>query len=210
LVGECRESGPVEHGQVGQYLAVNFHFSLLQAVHEGAVGQTQLTRSGVDTGDPQDTELTLALTTIALIVLTGLHHRLFGDAVYVLAAATVALGKGEDFLVTGAGGYTTFNSGHGGLLSSVRKHGADQLGIGVMDFRHAAQLALALRGFLGKDVALERLGPLDPTARADLEPLGGPALGFHLGHYNTPVFGCRRVAPYFDAFVTRHHFFSSF
>src|SRR5690554_39438 len=182
LLRKRREGGLVEHGQVGQHLAVHFHFGFLQAVHEGAVGQAQLTRGGVDTGDPQDTELTLALTTVAVGVLSGLHHRLFGDAVYVLATATVALGEGEDLLVTGAGGYTTFNSGHGVLLSSVRKHCADQLGVGVMNSRHAAQLALVLGGLLGQDVTLEGLRPLDPATGADLEPLGGTALGFHLGH----------------------------
>ena len=46
------------------------------------LGQTQFTRGGVDTGDPQGAELAFALTTVTVSVLTGLHHRLFGDPVY--------------------------------------------------------------------------------------------------------------------------------
>src|SRR5690606_16574218 len=122
------------------------------------------------------------LTTVAVGVLTSLHHRLFGDAIDVFTTAAVTLGLGKDFLVTSAGCYTTFNARHCGLLSSVRKHGANQLFIGSMNFGHAAQLTLRLGRFLGQDVALERLGPLDPTTRAHLESLLGAALGLHLGH----------------------------
>ena len=49
--------------------------------------------------------------------------------------------------------------------------------------RGTAQLALVLRGFLGEDVALERLERLILPLATQLEPLGGAALGFHLWHY---------------------------
>jgi hypothetical protein len=70
---------------------------------------------GVDAGDPEAAELALALTTVTVGVLTGLHHRLLGDAIDVLAATAVTLGQGENFLVTRVRRYTTFDSGH--LLS---------------------------------------------------------------------------------------------
>jgi hypothetical protein len=43
-------------------------------------------------------------------------------------------------------------------------------------------MALVLGGFLGEDMALERLTPLDRPATTDLEALGSAPLGFHLGH----------------------------
>jgi len=50
-----------------------------------------------------------------------------------------------------------------------------------------AQLTLVLGGFLGKDVALERLTPFDRPAAADLEALGGAPLGFHFRHVDSSV-----------------------
>jgi Flp pilus assembly pilin Flp len=51
-----------------------------------------LTRSGVDTGDPQGTEYALLVTAIAVRILTCAHHRLLGDAIYGAATAAVTLG----------------------------------------------------------------------------------------------------------------------
>jgi hypothetical protein len=45
-----------------------------------------------------------------------------------------------------------------------------------------AQLALVLSGFLGKDVALERLAALNGTATTNLETLGSAPFGFHFWH----------------------------
>src|SRR5574343_599096 len=115
LGGQCGKCRLIEDGQIGQDLAVDFDVGLLQTVHEGAVLHAQLTSCGIDTGKPQRTELTLALTTVTVLVLTGLHHRLLGDAIYVLATTAVTLGLNENRLVTGASRYTTFNSRH--LLS---------------------------------------------------------------------------------------------
>jgi hypothetical protein len=49
-------------------------------------------------------------------------------------------------------------------------------------------LTLALGGFLGKDVALERLAALDATTGADNETFLRTALGFHLWHNNSILF----------------------
>src|SRR5574343_508138 len=208
LLGERRKSGLVKHGQVGQNLTVHFDGSLLQAVHEAAVGQTNFAGSGVDTGDPQSTELTLALTTVTVGILPGLHHRLLGDPVYVLATATVTLGLVEDFFVTCTCGYTAFNSGHCFLLtrSGVGHHGADGLFVRSVHSSHAAQLALALGRLLGQDVALESLRTLDATTRADLDPLSGAALGLHLGHEVLRLYHGTRWLPTFGNASTTCHF----
>ena len=55
--------------------------------------------------------------------------------------------------------------------------------VGVMHSGHAAQLALGFCGFLGQDVAFERLSALDAATSTDLEALFGAALGLHLGHF---------------------------
>jgi hypothetical protein len=51
--------------------------------------------------------------------------------------------------------------------------------------RRTAQLALALGGFFGQDVALERLTTLDGTATANRETLGCASFGFHFRHVKT-------------------------
>src|SRR5512140_769059 len=113
---ELCERRLVEHGDIGQHLAVDIDCRLLQAVHEHAVAHALLASRRIDTGDPQGTELTLLLATVTVGILACLHHRLFGDAIYVLSATAVTLGLGENLLVTCARYYTTFNSWHDLLL----------------------------------------------------------------------------------------------
>ncbi len=57
------------------------------------------TSCGIDTGDPQRAELTLALPAIAIRVLAGLDDRLLGSLVKLAARAVIALRFLEDFLV---------------------------------------------------------------------------------------------------------------
>ena len=53
---------------------------------------------------------------------------------------------------------------------------------------HATQLALALGGFLGEDVALERLRALDAAGSAhDLKRFSAPLLVFILGIEDLPI-----------------------
>lgn len=54
-----------------------------------------------------------------------------------------------------------------------------------MNCSGTTQLALVLRRFLGEDVALERLTPLDGAASANLKALRRAFLGLHLGHDRT-------------------------
>jgi hypothetical protein len=52
-----------------------------------------------------------------------------------------------------------------------------------MDSRNTAQCAFVFGGFLGQDVALERLAPLNGTASADYQALGSAFFGLHLRHH---------------------------
>lgn len=68
--------------------------------------------AGIDTGDPQTAERTLLVTAVTIGILTGAHDSLLGNTVDVVAAEAEALGKGENFLMTGTSRHTTLNSGH--------------------------------------------------------------------------------------------------
>src|SRR5438093_2930183 len=103
--------------------------------------------------------------------------------------------RGNDLLVLGARGYAAFDSWHGGSPLRVREHRADMLLVRSVHLRSSAQMAFVLGGFLGEDVALERLRALDAPTGADLEALGRAALGLHFGHCTAPVLAWWRVAP---------------
>ena len=86
---------------------------LLQAGHELAVGDAEAAGRGVDARDPELAEDALLGAAVAIGVLPGAHDRFLGDAEDVLAAAAEALGEGEDLLVAGTCGDTTFDARHG-------------------------------------------------------------------------------------------------
>jgi hypothetical protein len=74
------------------------------------------------------------------------------------------------------------------VKSSERQHGLDRGYISLMHCGRTAQLAFGFGGFLGEDVALERLAPLDGSATTNLKTLGSAFLGFHLRHDVTLLF----------------------
>jgi len=45
-----------------------------------------------------------------------------------------------------------------------------------------AQVTFPLGAFLGQDMTAVRVVTFETTGPGTLEPLGGPAIGFHLGH----------------------------
>jgi hypothetical protein len=153
--------------------------AFFRPVHERAVGHAELAHGGVDAGDPQRAELALALAAVAVGVLPRLHHRLLGDAVDVLAAAAETLGLLEDLLVARACGYAAFDSGHGALLR--RTAAWREPLVVVVHLGRAAQLALALGGLLGEDVAQERLRALDAAAPRTLKRFAALFFVFILG-----------------------------
>ena len=63
----------------------------VQTVNELAVGHPVDPRRGVDPGDPQTTEVTFAVFTVAIAVLVGLEHRLLGGPVVTAGVTTHAL-----------------------------------------------------------------------------------------------------------------------
>ena len=105
-------------GDVGEHLAVDLDAGLLQPVDQTAVGQTVVTRGGVDTGDPERAEFALFLTTVTIGVLAGLDDRLLGDPEDFASGAIIALGLFEDLLVPRVGGDAAFDSWHS-LLSGL-------------------------------------------------------------------------------------------
>src|SRR5690606_26967820 len=68
---------------------------------------------------------------------------------------------------------------------SASQHALDQGRVGRIQNPRPAQLAFALGGHLGQDMALER--PLVLVSRSGLlEPLGGSAMDLHLWHWLPP------------------------
>jgi len=90
--GEHSKNLLVIDSQFSQHLAVNRDACFLQAVNEAAVGKTVLTRTGVDTDNPQLTELTLSRFAVAVSILACLDDRLFGDTEDFAAGVVIAFG----------------------------------------------------------------------------------------------------------------------
>src|SRR5487761_2048386 len=107
---ECRRLGD---GEIGQHLAADHYPGLGYAVDEAAVVEAERPHRGVQALDPQRAEGALAPLAVAEGVLAGLLDRLLGDADGVLAAAVIALGGFENFLVLGVRSDATFDAGHG-------------------------------------------------------------------------------------------------
>src|SRR6185312_1559579 len=199
LLHDVGKSGLVMHRDVSQHFAVDFDRGLLQAVGELAVGQAAFTRSGVDTGDPELTEHPLAGTAIPVGILPGLHHRFFGDAEDIAAAAAETLGKGQNFFVAGSGRDTTFDARHVctpcsscELNASAWQHLCHVTHVGLMHCCCTPQMAFVLGGLLGQDMTLEGLAALDGATGTNTETLFRAALGLHFGHVNAPSSLCSR------------------
>jgi hypothetical protein len=94
-------------------LPVHFDASLFEATDESAVGHSVGSARRVDADDPKATEVTLASSTVSILVLTGLLHGTNGSAEEVLTATKVALAGFEQLrqsLTTNDG---TLNARHG-------------------------------------------------------------------------------------------------
>ncbi len=121
LFHEAGETCLVKDSHIGQNLAVQSDVGLLQAVHEHAVGHAVGAGAGIDTSDPQATENALLVAAVTISVLTGLHHRLLGNAENIIATKDETLGEFHNLLMTSASGNTTFYSGHLSLLLIKRR-----------------------------------------------------------------------------------------
>src|SRR5271163_2700791 len=105
--GECRRLGDRE---VREHLAVDLDASRDQARDEAAVGETVFARSRVDALNPQGAEFALAVLAVAVGILHRLFNGLLRRANGILAAAEIAFGGAQNFLVLGVGSYAAFDA----------------------------------------------------------------------------------------------------
>ena len=113
LIGQRLETGGVRDGEIGQNLAVDVDPGLVETVDKSAVGQAVLAHGGIDALDPEGAEGALLTLAVAILILQRLLDGLLGDADRVLAAAIVALGGLQNFLVLGMGGNAALYACHG-------------------------------------------------------------------------------------------------
>src|SRR5579872_6101397 len=112
LLDQGAEAGRVGHGEVGHDLPVYRDAGAGEAVDEAAVGEPLRPAGGVDAGDPQLPEVTLANAAVAVRVLAGVHDRFVRLAVQVAARAPVALRAVEYPVVALAGHHPALDSWH--------------------------------------------------------------------------------------------------
>src|SRR5207244_10631740 len=108
------------------------------------------------------------------------------DTVGGAAAAAIALGEIEDFLVASVGGNPAFDPRHG-LSAQIRHVSQDQLGVARFHRRGTAPQPLALRRFADQPVALMAPVANDLADGSAAEALLRATLSFELGHPNIRV-----------------------
>src|SRR5829696_2223532 len=86
------EGGRLVHGELGQDTTVQLDAGQLEALHEPVVGHVVEAGRGVDPGDPQLAEVTLARLAVAVGVRRGVENLLLGLAVQPGPLAAVAAG----------------------------------------------------------------------------------------------------------------------
>ncbi len=111
-VAKFSESGGIIYSQFSQHLAIHLDAGILQAVHHTAVGQAVHTSGGIDTHDPQATEISLAETTAGVGVGKGLHNGFSSRTILLGLGAKITFGKLEDFAALLQSVDCSFNSSH--------------------------------------------------------------------------------------------------
>src|SRR3954447_5554251 len=94
---ESAERLGVAHGDVGQNLAVQLDSGQLEPVHELRVAHAVELGGSVDAGDPQATEVALAVAAVAVGVRLRLDEGFLRPLVVVVGLAAVSLRPLEDF-----------------------------------------------------------------------------------------------------------------
>jgi len=100
------------HCELSKDLAIKSYIRTGQSVYELTVGQTVLTRGGINTRNPQGSELALLLAAVAIGVLASFDHCLLGDTKTAAASAAIALGLIKDALMSLVSRDTAFHSWH--------------------------------------------------------------------------------------------------
>ena len=104
--------------QVGEDLAVDLDASQSQALDEPVVRHAVRAGGGVDPGDPQLPEVTLAVPAVPVRVLHRVQHLLFGLAVEPRALAAVTAGGLQDGAALLLGVHSPLDACHGCYSSS--------------------------------------------------------------------------------------------
>jgi len=106
------EGGGIPYRHVGKHLAIDVNPGLIKAVDEPAVRETMLTGGGIDTDDPQPSEIALSIAAMVIGIAQGLHHRLVGDAVAGVPCPHLSLGELKYLLMTAMGSDAAFYPSH--------------------------------------------------------------------------------------------------
>jgi hypothetical protein len=103
------------HSQVSQYLAIEAHIGLLQAMDEATIAQTVLAAGGIDASNPQTTKVSLTSATIPIRVHQGMRHRFVCGFKQSMTSAKMAFRQFQNFLVPGASSHAAFYTCHWNL-----------------------------------------------------------------------------------------------
>src|ERR1019366_2452227 len=114
---QARERGGVGDSEVGEHLAVYDDLGLTQTGDEPAVARAIGPGSGVDSLDPEATEVPLACPTIAVRVLERVHDRLVGGTEGAAPVAVITLSRLEDGATVLLAVDGALHPGHDELLS---------------------------------------------------------------------------------------------
>ena len=98
FVDNSLEGCGVVEGKVGENFAVDLDARLVDEAHEFAVAEVFLTGGGVDTLDPEGTEVALLVLAVAVGVGETFFPGVLGDGPHVAAATEIAAGEFQDFL----------------------------------------------------------------------------------------------------------------
>ena len=102
LFDDSLESFRVVQGQVGQDFTVDFDTGFVQLVNEHAVGHVVFTDGCVDTDDPQGSEVTLLVPSVAIGIGLSLLVGVFRHSPDILSGSELTFGLLEDFLAPGS------------------------------------------------------------------------------------------------------------
>ena len=95
-------------GHIGENFTVQSDTGFVKPVHKAAIGHSVKTRGGVNTLDPKGAKLALFKLTANIGVFTGFFDGLIGNPEGVFTAATVTLGRVDNFFVAGVFRNTAF------------------------------------------------------------------------------------------------------
>ena len=93
LLYDGLESGGIVEGEVGEHLAVDLYACFVNETHELRVAEILHAGGGVDTLNPERTEVTLLVLTVAVGVGKTLFPSVLGYGPYILTASEVTAGE---------------------------------------------------------------------------------------------------------------------